>query len=788
MKVTVGFVQGEKVTGVLGVFSPQNPELTIEVEQAEGGESCILSMQVETKDVVFLGFHKQGEEASEIQPPEGARPVKLYTTGNQLFWIKTHLSLLKHPIGFYAFPLEASKSLFSHIYFFSHSVRQREKAEHIGDLLRKDNQITTQELQKGLLVQEELRQTRIGEVLVEHDVVSSLSLEEAVELQKHRRMRLGELLLQASLISEEELARALDEQKERKEKRLGEILIDLGILKEETLYLTLAEKFYLPYVDLKGYPIEFEAAQEVDLKWLKAYQFLPLSSTHQVMTIAISDPLNWNLVDLLRFHLGKEIREVIVRPSQLQKFIEDTLFLIEQEKEKKGNKEDAKDLATQEVYVILEEIKTKKEEEKGKSERDEVEEAKGLGMVTISSNDPPITKLANQIIVDAFESNASDIHIEPYGEADLCRIRFRIDGKCFLYKEVPSNLWRNLVTRYKVMAQLDIAERRLPQDGKIRLQLEERILELRVATLPTTNKNEDVVMRLLAASKPLSLEELGLAPRNSREVKRIIEMPHGLILCVGPTGSGKTTTLHSLLGHINRVDKKIWTAEDPVEITQKGLRQVQVNANIGMTFAKAMRAFLRADPDVIMVGEMRDHETAHTGIEASLTGHLVLSTLHTNSSYETISRLLDMGLDPFSFADSLLGILAQRLARRLCSACKGSYHPTLEEYEHLVDRYGRDLWEKKKMPSYNKDFQLSRAPGCPACRNTGYRGRLGLHELLIGDTEAIRNAIENKVHVSEIRRLSIQGGMTTLLQDGIEKVLKGSTDIKQVLSVCGSPD
>jgi type II secretory ATPase GspE/PulE/Tfp pilus assembly ATPase PilB-like protein len=330
---------------------------------------------------------------------------------------------------------------------------------------------------------------------------------------------------------------------------------------------------------------------------------------------------------------------------------------------------------------------------------------------------------------------------------------------------------------------LDIAERRKPQDGKIRFRVGEKQIELRVATIPTVNNNEDIVLRILAASKPMPIESMGMSPSVLSNLKQVVSKPYGLVLCVGPTGSGKTTTLHSALGFINTVDMKIWTAEDPVEITQHGLRQVQVNPKIGFTFAHAMRAFLRADPDVIMVGEMRDLETAGTAVEASLTGHLVLSTLHTNSAPETVTRLIDMGLDPFSFADALLGVLAQRLARGLCKQCREQYTPTAAELDELSAAYGHEAFQALLKEEHPFGLKLWKCKGCAACGQSGYKGRVALHELLVGSDE-LKRSIQRKAPIDDIRKIAGETGMITLLQDGVRKVMDGLTDLKQVLAVC----
>ena len=400
-----------------------------------------------------------------------------------------------------------------------------------------------------------------------------------------------------------------------------------------------------------------------------------------------------------------------------------------------------------------------------------------------TESDSVIMQLVNKIINDAFNRRSSDIHIEPNVGKKNVEVRYRVDGDCALYQSLPYSYRAALVSRIKIMSNLDITIRRIPQDGKIKFKRPNgEEIELRVATIPTQGGVEDVVMRILAKGETMPMEVMGLSDRNYKGMLNILSKPYGMILVVGPTGSGKTTTLHAALRHINTPDRKIWTAEDPVEITQYGLRQVQVQPKIGFDFAAAMRAFLRADPDVIMVGEMRDFETARTGVEASLTGHLVFSTLHTNSAPETIVRLLDMGIDPLNFADALLGILAQRLVRTLCKNCRETFHPTPAEFEEIVESYGREPFEKLNI-AYTDDFMMYRPKGCDVCDKTGYKGRMGIHELVIG-TDTMKRLIQKHATVEEMREVAAAEGMTTLLQDGIVKSISGSTDFKQVRRVC----
>jgi len=574
--------------------------------------------------------------------------------------------------------------------------------------------------------------------------------------QAQKRGGKFDYLLAQQVITQDELNQAVAEAR-RRQSDVESILLERYKVPKGELGTALSQFYRVPFIEFDDKIIPPpELMRELKLEYLKKALWLPLRRDDRGLTVLVDNPQDIQKIDAIQSLLPRQKINLAVG---LRKDILQYLGGVGGETAK-GSLGD-----------ILTDLKV---EEQG--ERDE---AAGL---EVDENDSAIIRLANQVIVDAYRARASDIHIEPYGSQRDTVIRIRVDGSCTEYQRIPGTYRRAIVARLKIMAQLDIAERRKPQDGKIKFKLpDNREIELRVATVPTASGNEDVVMRLLASNEPIPVDKLGMTERNLRELKQIAAKPYGLILCVGPTGSGKTTTLHSILGYINKPERKIWTAEDPVEITQYGLRQVQVNPKIGFTFANAMRSFLRADPDVIMVGEMRDQETAETGIEASLTGHLVFSTLHTNSAVETIVRLLDMGLDPFNFADALLGVLAQRLVKRICESCKEKYRPDQAEYEALVQGYGKEEFEA--LGHRNDDrFTLYRARGCAQCNNSGYRGRAAIHELLVA-TDEIKRLVQTKARVAEIFTQAKAEGMSTLVQDGILKSLSGLTDFRQVKAV-----
>ena len=539
---------------------------------------------------------------------------------------------------------------------------------------------------------------------------------------------------------------------------LEEILLDKYAVSNVALGAALSAFYQCPYA---GYDertiIDPELLRNLSLDYLRGNAWIPVKRNGSVLDILINDPHDVERgADIRRAFPGVTIRFSVA----LRRDIE--LHLQAVTRRARGGSIPAN------LGKLPEEASA---EQYGKAHSGDINE-----------HDSDIVRLANRIIAEAYRRGASDVHIEPYSDRKDMAVRFRVDGTCFTHMKIPAAYRRPVVSRLKIMADLDIAERRKPQDGKIRHNLGRGCdIELRVATVPTAGGNEDIVLRLLTTKEIMPLEEMEFSSDVLQAVKELAERPYGLFLCVGPTGSGKTTTLHAVLKHINTDERKIWTAEDPIEITQDGLRQVQVHPKIGFTFAAAMRAFLRADPDIIMIGEMRDKETADTAIEASLTGHLVLSTLHTNSAVETVTRLLDMGCDAFNFADTMLGVLAMRLCKRLCPHCREPYHPTRQEYDELAQDYGTS-YRDRLGALYHDDWTLYREKGCDACNRSGFKGRVAIHELLIG-SEPIKSLIQSRARTTEILNAAMRDGMVTLLQNGIEKVLQGITTYRQVRAV-----
>jgi len=576
-------------------------------------------------------------------------------------------------------------------------------------------------------------------------------------LTKHYATGKFNLLLENHLLTQNELEKAIVKARQKNVAVDSILISDLKISKRDLL-ASLSQFYDVAAVEFtQNISIPGELLAGLKMRFLRKNFWVPLREEEDGIVVAIDNPHDQQRVGEMRVLFpGKKLKFCVALKQDILQIIN---FFSQDEKQLTD---------VEEILSVM------------RAESNEIEEAEKA----VGEEDSAVVKLVNKIILDAYARGASDIHIEPFTGKDNTRVRIRIDGDCSVYQTIPFSYRSAVVSRIKIMSDLDITERRKPQDGKIKFKkFGGKDIELRVATLPTQGGTEDVVMRILDGNEPLPLDQIGFSESNYQNFTEAISNPYGIIFVCGPTGSGKTTTLHSALKHLNKTKTKIWTAEDPVEITQKGLRQLQVNPKIGLDFAAAMRSFLRADPDVIMVGEMRDRETTSIGIQASLTGHLVLSTLHTNSAPESITRLLDMGMDPFNFSDAILCILAQRLARTLCKNCRQPYHLTLEEYTSLTREYGLDYFNDRVNILFKDDLMLNKPVGCDDCSGYGYRGRMALHELLMG-TEDIKLLIQNAAKIDEIRTQAIKDGMTTLKQDGLEKVFQGHLDLLQVRKVC----
>ncbi len=605
--------------------------------------------------------------------------------------------------------------------------------------------------------------------------------------QAHGARHLGEALVQSGVISEQQLRDSLKTQFEERKlgihRQLGQQMVDKGILTEQQLRHVIAGWLGNRVLDPRLYAFEADAVAMVPQVVAQREAVLPLMQHEDLLVVLMADPLDQRLLDELRFMTQRRIVPVLAAPGSLPAAIarayERQATVVAKRQAPSNNHAAARDLAL-DLQTAM--------DVSNEPEAD-----------VVSESDNTLVRLINSLIEEAIAQKASDIHIETEPAPKPVKIRFRLDGELVRYLEVESRFRYALVARIKIMAGMDISEHRKPQDGKIDFaRFGGTKTELRVVTVPTTGGLEDVVLRLLAGSKPMPMDAIGLSPQNLKDLRRMALKPYGLVLVCGPTGSGKTTTLHSLISDINTDSRKIWTAEDPIEITQAGLRQVQMNPRIGWTFAAAMRTFLRADPDVIMIGEMRDEETARIAVEASLTGHLVLSTLHTNSAPESITRLLEIGIDPFNFSDSLLAILAQRLVRRLCQKCVQSRPATDDELQALATQYldgvqhtdERDIAtqiERWKTDHGVDDGQGGRylrtfiKKGCQVCEGRGLKGRLGIYELMLNDEE-IRHHIRHRSSAGDIRASALRAGMKTLRQDGIDKVVQGLTDISEVIA------
>ncbi len=657
--------------------------------------------------------------------------------------------------GFYGYPVDPDSN-FKAVFFCNAGLRQRQNYRPLGEILKEQGVVAPQEIDTALARQKHLRNRRVGEILVEKHKLNATSVELLLEdaqktTKKPHCSKVGEILVEAGLVTRLQVDEALAAQVAGKRKRVGTILVDLGLITEEQLLSALAQKFGLKIVDLDKLTPAPEALKCLAQEMMVKMQVLPLEIHRNRLVVATSNPTDPVIAQNLRFVTNCPIELVVASARQIAAQI--------------ARVTETPALRIEELIGGLDQVDVLLEEEQ---ELDKVTET-----------DSKVINLVNKVLLDAHRRGVSDIHFEPGMGPLPLTIRYRKDGICSRVHRIAATYKAAIISRIKIIAKLDITERRRPQSGKILLKHGGERIEYRVEITPTIGGQEDAVLRVLSASRIYPLDKIGFSPANLQRIRATLKKPYGMILCVGPTGSGKTTTLHSALAEINTPDRKIWTAEDPVEISQEGLRQVQVLPKIGFTFEEALRSFLRSDPDVIMIGEMRDPVTAKTAIGASLTGHLVLSTLHTNNAPETVVRLIEMGMDPFNFADALLIIVAQRLARRLCVHCRQPYHPDRSEYDELVNSYGPELFAKDGMPPFTGELTLMRAKGCELCDGQGYSGRIAVHEVMVNSPE-LKEAIKLGGGIDKIEQVNIAQGMTNLRRDGIQKVFQGITDLSQL--------
>jgi type II secretory ATPase GspE/PulE/Tfp pilus assembly ATPase PilB-like protein len=750
-RLILTFMDGHRLEASLArPFRSQENE--IEVQLNDNGGRTVFPLD-EVCSIGMMGAPDPGgvvgdrECLEEVETVTGER-YPVYTDPRQRF-----------STGFYGSPAEAGTP-FRCIFFTSHGIRTRSKERHVGEILEDRGVLSDADLQETLAAQQELRTRRVGDIIAEAGDIRQEAIETALRGQGEycplkEDARVGDILIAARLITRAQVDQALDAQAKGRKVRIGALLIERGLISEDQLLTALAIKFRMRFIDLDTVTPAPEALQALTKGIVNQLRVVPLEATPKKIVVATAEPTDSSIVDSLRFITNRSVELVVARSQQIAAMA-DKYY---------NHPEDFVDTLIGKLHDEQLTIVEQPEESR------------------FIEPDSKVIQLVNRILLDAQQREASDIHFEPGLRKTPFIVRYRVDGECFIAHQIPPMHEAAIISRLKIIAKLDIAEHRRPQSGKILLRSENRELEYRLEITPTVGGQEDAVLRLLTASKPLPLEEMGFSPSNLAKFREILTKPYGMILCVGPTGSGKTTTLHSALAQINSPERKIWTAEDPVEIVQRGLRQVQVNPKIGFTFQEALRSFLRADPDVIMIGEMRDAETAKTAIAASLTGHLVFSTLHTNSAPETVVRLIEMGMEPYNFADALLGIMAQRLARKLCVKCKVRYHPSPAVYEELVNHYSPELAREHDLPPYADTLSFMRRTGCATCNGTGYKGRIALHEILTG-TPGVKDAIKGNAKAEELRGIGLQEGMRTLKMDGIHKVFQGITDLDQVMKVC----
>lgn len=721
-RVTLSLLSGEKESGLLVRFSPLKRRFAL---QTDLGHMLYFDMP----EIVYIGFHTPLSDREEKQESNKTKSLVVHTLTNEVFRVRIEEE--SGDEGFFAYP-EDEQTPFKQMFFYNHGVRLLEQPRHLGEILVDGMTLPEHKIKEALEAQEELKRKPLGGILVEQNKVAPADIERALATQRKKRKQIGEILIEAELIRESDLQFALEAQKKNRNMKIGEILIKMGVVTEEEVTSSLARKFNLPFVDLDEYDIKFSAVEEIDSNILLEHQILPINSDEYTLTIARSDPMDIEAFDNIRFQTKKRIVEVLATPTQVKKYLDREISeLVDENNE----------------FLWIERL-SQEEKEEEENELTEVQAAEAS----------PIVRLVNKLLVNAIQKQASDIHILPQSKKLL--VLYRINGDLLQEMILEKWLQRRVVSRIKLLSGMNIADHRVTQDGRMLIYYKGKHVELRVSCIPNAS-GESLVMRVLNKEMAADLQALGLREEDRRALSTMSQKPFGLILATGPTGSGKSTTLFSLLKQLIDRPLHIITIEDPVESEIEGTNQIQVNNKVGLTFANILRNVLRHDPDVIMVGEMRDLETASIGVEAALTGHLMLSTLHTNSAVDTVLRLQDIGIPSYLLAPALRGIISQNLLKRLCRKCRQPLTDESHEVYEILREFG-----------LNKPRALYEAKGCERCNGTGYDGRVMAYELLVVD-DRVRDAIHHGMVGQELQKLAEREGMIPKARHALELAEQG---------------
>ncbi len=735
----VRLLNGDAICGSIISFATDADCIQIQIRKNKTvGRAKILPVN----EVAYIAFIRTSASSTRTSRLPEMKSMYIHAVTGEIFDAYV-LNLSMHPSGFYAFEpvLDSRKRAtgrsgasrggvqaaaagstgpYEYMYFFHHGVRTHEDKSPIGKLLVAEKFVSEDDLKRSLELQRKKRKTPIGHILVERMGVKSREVDAALKQQKCKRKKLGEILLDAGLVNHGDIDKALSIQAEQHGKRLGDILVEIGCVSEKNLLLALAAKFHLPIIDLDNHPVDPNAICEVDTSLIVKFQWLPIATDMETLTIAVSDPLDMEAYDAFRFSANKRIREVLVLPSQLWQRIEDVLASsVEDESEK-----------------LLIDLNVQKGDVRAEDKVNEVELMK-------TADAAPVVQLVNKIIAGGLRKKASDIHLLP--QATHLTLAYRINGDMQRETKIQSELQQHVISRIKIVSGMDISERRLPQDGRLVVQYKKHTVELRVSIIPNIY-GESVVMRILNKEVNIDIETLGLRKEDCHRLAQIIRKPHGLILATGPTGSGKSTTLFALVKSLSSLPAHIVTIEDPVEVEIPGVNQIQVRPKIGLDFTRVLRNILRHDPDIIMLGEIRDRDTAEIAMRAALTGHLLLSTLHTNTAVDAVVRLVDMGVPSYLLAQGLLAVISQNLIKRLCPSCRKTVN---------VDQSVAVLLNDLDLPVPEHLFC---ATACNQCNQTGFSGRCVAYELL-EINEKLGLAIHDGVIGQELHQIAVEAGM-----------------------------